>query len=227
MSVKQDSTDEDNLQEEREDFRFWSLDFRLGELMRVQRSLYDNYHVFGDGGGCRGYNVDGRAADERRNLSGRVDRVNDPEIKRVVLEELNNARDPNDIILEACEKYGLAWPEAEALVRQVQEENRDTITLRHAPLLTALALASFFGGMVVLAIGFYPIVVVAATILRNGNFESLLHSGELFYALSVMVHTGLTPFAAIPLGGAMVLGSLIGMRDVWSAILIKLKIGPG
>ncbi len=151
--------------------------------------------------------------------------MDNTEIKHYILDNLNNTRAPDDIILDLCQKYGLAWQEAEALVLQLQEENRDNITLRQAPLLTAIALVTFIAGLVVLVIGIYPIVLLLITLIQHSNIHRIFNSWQFYLAVDIMVHAGLHPFVAVPLGIAMILGSLIGMQDVWAALLPRLKIG--
>ncbi len=151
--------------------------------------------------------------------------MTDAKITQEIIEQLADVRDPNDIILGLCEKHGMSWPEAEALVRQVQTEKQDAITLRQAPLFTAIALVTFIAGWAILALGLYPIVLVAIALLQTGGTASLLTSWEFYSVLNVTARTGLHPFVAIPLGLTMVLGSLIGMRDVWAALLPELMNG--
>lgn len=141
-----------------------------------------------------------------------------------ILKHLNDADDPNDIIFDICEKSGLAWPEAEALVRGIQEEHADDINVHQAPLLTAIAFVTFVGGLAVLAYGIYPIVLAAITLLQQGNIQSLLRSQEFSFVMNFMVRTGINPFIAIFFGTAMVLGSLLGMQDMWVSLLSRLKI---
>jgi hypothetical protein len=118
----------------------------------------------------------------------------------------------------------LTWPEAEALVRSIQEEHSDDITLHQAPLLTAIAFVTFFCGLAILAYGIYPFVLAAIALIQHGNIESLLRSQDFFFVVNFMVRTGINPFIAIFFGTAMVLGSQLGMRDVWVSILSRWKI---
>ncbi len=142
-----------------------------------------------------------------------------------ILKRLSDADDPNDIIFDLCEKSGLSWPEAEALVRGIQEEHGDDIAVHQSPLLTAIAFATFVCGLAVLAYGIYPIVLAVITLIQQGNFQSLLRSQEFSFFVNFMVRTGINPFIAIFFGAAMILGSLLGMQDVWVSLLSRLKIG--
>jgi hypothetical protein len=146
------------------------------------------------------------------------------EITRDILERLTEGHQLDDITLGICERYNLSWPEAEALVLRVKDENQDQVTLRQAPLLTAVALVTFLAGLALMAIGLYPILLVGITLLQRGDINTILNSSEIFFSVNAMVRTGLTPLTAILLGLALVLGSLLGMRDVWAALLPKLRI---
>ena len=151
--------------------------------------------------------------------------MDDKELIPYILKHLGDAEDPKDVIFAVCEKSNLAWPEAEALVRKVQEEHSEDITLHQAPILTAIALWTFFGGLAALAYGIYPFVVAAVGLVQQGKFIALLTSQETQLLINIMLRTGINPFIAIFVGAAMILGSQLGMRDVWVAILSRLKIG--
>jgi|GEM_PF-5149603 len=58
-----------------------------------------------------------------------------PDLTNYIVVRLSDAFvvTPNDIIMEICEKTGLSWPEAEALVKQVQAEHEQDVTNRYAP----------------------------------------------------------------------------------------------
>ncbi len=152
--------------------------------------------------------------------------MNNNEIKKTILNELAEAHEPDDIIFEVCEKYGLSWKNAEALVRQVHEDDWDSITLRQAPLLTALAIAIFIPGLALLAYGMYQILGVGSALLRIENLKNTPLLDRFYLPGILMIQISLDPFTAILIGMVLIFGSVIGMRDVWAAILSKLKIGP-
>ncbi len=148
--------------------------------------------------------------------------MTDANITKEIIEQLTEIRDPNDIILDICVRYRMSWPEAEALVRQVQTENQDTVTLRNAPLLTVVALVTFISGLVLLAIGLYTLALLAAAVIVAREGGNIFSSWEFYFSVNTMVRTGLQPLAGIPIGFAMMLGSLLGMRDVWAVLLPRL-----
>jgi len=148
------------------------------------------------------------------------------EINRYILKNLAEARDPDDIILDLCEKHRLSWHEAEALVQQVQDDNQETITLRQAPLLSVMALCTFFIGLFVLAYGIYQILVERSSLIHLTHIKSITISDLFYIPVDMMLQMGLDPFTAIIFGSALILGSLVGMRDVWTAILSRVNIGP-
>lgn len=149
--------------------------------------------------------------------------MDDTELSSYILKHLSDADDPNDIISSICEKSGLSWSEAEALVRDIQEQHSDDITLRQAPLLTAIALVTFIGGLALLAYGLYPLITFVKILIQQGKMDSLLRSQEFYFIVDLMARTGFGPFAAIFIGTAMVVGSQIGMRDVWASLLARLQ----
>ena len=148
------------------------------------------------------------------------------EITQAILKDLIDARDSDDITFDLCEKHRLSWREAEALVRQVQDDDQETITLRQAPLLTVMALCTFFIGLVVLAYGIYQILVEGSALIHLTHIKSITISDPFYIPVDMIIQMGLEPFTTIIFGSALILGSLIGMRDLWAAILSKVNIGP-
>jgi hypothetical protein len=159
--------------------------------------------------------------------------MDDNEITESIVRDLGKFDDPEDLILELCQKTGRSWPEVETLVRQVQSTRRGEIAARQFPLLFVLAFGIFAAGL--------ALVIFAGVSLLNGGLDrltsargqidfdqALLRSfreglapfGELAVEMLKTVYTlGINPFSLGFLGVAMILGSLFGMRDTWAAIL--------
>ena len=133
------------------------------------------------------------------------------EVTTKILEDLTDARDVDDIVMEVCEKTGLDWELVEAYVNRLSAENKNKITLAQSPLLTLLALGTFLLGAGVILYGFYQAYLIYLANSQAFGLYLLTSGGGLFWNFV--------------LGTAMITGSLAGMQDVWEAIFEKLKIG--
>jgi hypothetical protein len=131
-----------------------------------------------------------------------------------ILDRLTGAVNPDDIVMELCEKHGLAWPEAEALVLEIQSEHGNAITRRQSPLLTIIALGLFLGGLALIGISAYSLIEIVQSYSQADLFYT-----DMPGALMMILEYGYGSLATIGLGAAIVLGSLVGMRRVWAAIL--------
>jgi hypothetical protein len=65
-----------------------------------------------------------------------------------IVKQFAQYRKRDDIILEVCEKYGMMWPEAAALVREVERGGASHIAAQRAPLLTIVSILLIVGGIV-------------------------------------------------------------------------------
>jgi hypothetical protein len=161
--------------------------------------------------------------------------MDENEITDAIIRDLGKFEDPEDLILELCQKTGRPWPEVEALVRRVQDEHQGEIAARGFPMLFVLAIGIFAAGL--------ALVVFAGVSLLNGGLdrltgargqvdfdralmrsfqEGLAPFGELAVEmLKTFYVLGVNPFSLGFLGLAMMLGSLFGMRDTWTAILAR------
>jgi len=147
------------------------------------------------------------------------------EVEQQILARLENGDERDAIIFDLCESQNLDWQEAEAFADSIHAENADHIMLYHSPLLVALALATFLGGTGLI------IYVIYAGI---STYESIywLHSqsptgkpptfGEVTYDFFFyLILTGKENLGLLILGMGMMVGSLRGMQDVWSALFAK------
>ncbi len=136
------------------------------------------------------------------------------EIQNYIIEQLSHAVDPDDLILELCERQNLTWQEAEALVTRVRTENQDLISRKQSPLLVALALGLFIGGLVILWFEMNVIRLLVETYLRASK-----QPPAILDLLDAVPNSLFILLEGTPLAIAMLLGSLLGMRKVWSSIL--------
>jgi len=152
-----------------------------------------------------------------------------------IVKRLSAADDPNDIILDLCQKTGCVWAEAEGLVQRVQEEDKFQITQKQMPTLISVALFVFTVGLVLTAYGVYGIITTFTTV--RGDFgprdmysyimpmiEKRLDpvtafEPAVFPYFNLIFGFLLSPVSALLFGVAMLLGSLLGMRDAWENLL--------
>jgi len=79
--------------------------------------------------------------------------MQEEEITNYIVKELEEFRNPKDIILAVCEKTNMPWAKAQALVRQVQLSHRQEISRRQSPILIGSSIASFILGLVFIVAG--------------------------------------------------------------------------
>jgi hypothetical protein len=140
-------------------------------------------------------------------------------IEANLIERLANGESRDDIILALCENENMNWPEAEALLERINAEKEHHIVLAQSPLLVLIALAIFVGGVGLAVFSTYNITSVFLSYYdaKSGSLGAL---GMILY---LFTYGGYLWFLAV-LGIGMIVGSLKGMQDVWSAIFHKLGI---
>ncbi len=149
--------------------------------------------------------------------------MNKEEQTAYIIHRLSDGDAPKDLIFYLCEKENLSWPQAEALVKRVQEEKEGDIARKQFPLLIALALGIFLIGLGLIGYSVYETlsqISLAAVDPRAELIEQNMDSIQrLYYFASFAVNEGPGTIATFFLGIAMVIGSLLGMRDTWAKIL--------
>lgn len=144
--------------------------------------------------------------------------MNEEEQIAFIVHQLADGNDPKDFIYDLCEKAHLSWPQAEALVKRVQEEKEAEIGRKQFPLLFTLALGIFLVGMGLMG---YSVYSFLRPLLAGQTGSPMDVSNYSIYLLGIVVEShGLVVYGFI-IGLAMVLGSLWGMRDEWSRILTR------
>jgi hypothetical protein len=144
--------------------------------------------------------------------------MNGEEQTAYIIHHLTEGDEPKDIILELCEQANLSWPQAEALVKRVQEEKAVEITRKQFPLLFTLALAIFLGGLGLIG---YSLYYLTHPLFEGYTGTSMSVINYSAYLMQVIINSRGSVIYALLIGTGMILGSLFGMRDVWSQILNK------
>jgi hypothetical protein len=147
------------------------------------------------------------------------------ELEKRILQRLEDSADRNDIILELCESQGMDWREAEALLDSIHFHHAADITLRQSPLLVALALVFFLGGIGLIAYIAYDLVSFYRMLDEMPSHGS--SSGPFGGLLVYLSIVGAQYSGMILLALAMIVGSIKGMENVWEAIFAKLGIFRG
>ena len=137
-----------------------------------------------------------------------------PDLTNYIVDRLSDAVTPDDIIMDICDKTGISWPEAEALVEQVQSEHEQDVTKRQFPLLTLVALSIFVGGVGLLTYSVYMLFLTTSTYT-----STTLNPWDLPDTLNFIFNYAAFTLSLILFAIAMILGSLLGMRQIWATIL--------
>jgi hypothetical protein len=158
------------------------------------------------------------AANGAKNL------MNTDEQIAYIIHHLTEGDDPKDLVFDLCQQTNLTWPQAEALVRQVQEEKQGDIARKQFPLLFILALGAFVIGLGLIGYSVYSVIAEMALVPAdplNGQLveQNIDGVSRLYLFFSLVVRSGGQIITLFVLGIAMVLGSLLGMRDTWVKIL--------
>jgi hypothetical protein len=139
-----------------------------------------------------------------------MERDEEDALRQLVIRRLANHVRASDVTQEICEKTGLGWGEAEAFVREVAVMEEKTIRRRRSPALFGLGAAIFLGGLGLLAI-------TVSTVVNTITYYRTTQT-EIWGAVNVLLFiVNQSPMVLWlgALGMAMIMGSLIGMRDMW------------
>ncbi len=152
-----------------------------------------------------------------------------------IINRLVKADNAEDIILEISAANNIPWEEAEQILLTIKQENGRKILNRQFPMHFSIALMTFMGGLLLAGYGIYSLIAILAgnTGIPNdltSYFMPVLEKGidpgyAIFPAiipyLSLVVSFLFSPFSALLLGTAMLLGSLVGMRNAWAVLLSR------
>ena len=114
------------------------------------------------------------------------------EITAFVVDELGKHHSRNEIIRRLCERTGMMWPDAEKLVRQIEADHGQDIRARQSPLLIALGVAIFIGG-----IGL--ILYCALYFINLARFDTIPNPRYVVYAIGALF-TGIGMIAGAVIG---------------------------
>lgn len=123
----------------------------------------------------------------------------DEELVELVVRRLASHTRPNDIAYELCERTGLSWPQAEALVHEIAANQRHRIGRRQTPILLITGLMTILIGVGLFA---YSFSVIRPVFQDPGAFA--LAIPWLWQELVMMA-----------IGTAMVIGGILGL---WHAL---------
>ena len=156
------------------------------------------------------------------------------DLQEWILDRLAASASRDDILHEICARTRCDWAQAEGILEQVELDRKSEIVRRRLPLLFALALVVFLGGLALAGYGLYGLVLFFSPdgmpadlttyflrILEQGEQPSQVFLSALPPYLRFTIYFVFSPFTTLLLGLIMVAGSLLGLRDVWSAILFK------
>lgn len=132
----------------------------------------------------------------------------DVSLRRYVIEKLGGGVSRDDIVLEVCRRAQLSWPEAEAFVAELAEDESPTIARRQLPVLGLLAAASVVTGLGVII---HFVASIALPVLALLGSRGAPSPEELTARLAVPV-ASLGAVSELAVGGAMVLGGMMGLH---------------
>lgn len=143
--------------------------------------------------------------------------MDEQELSNFVIKQLGKSKHLDDLIPEVCQKTGWIWSQAAEFVQRVQEEHGTEIAKKQLPLLFILALGIFLGGLGLVAYSILTSIEIWNGLSGLGNGKA--PDTGTYISLQMLIQSGGLPIISFVTGIAMMLGSLIGMRDVWSNIL--------
>lgn len=142
--------------------------------------------------------------------------MEDTPLAQKIINRLAADENPDEIIWDLCNRADLSWPEAEALVQRIRAENEDVIARKQSPLTLLLAILIFAGGLAAVTVGLY--IILTAFVLYTGDRDPSNAIGFVVYALHYWPAASLL----VLFGFGAVMGSMIGMKKVWDALLDRL-----
>lgn len=159
--------------------------------------------------------------------------MQDDEIKHYILESLGKSRSRDEILIGICENSDLTWQEADAIVVSIMLQNEAAINRRQFTLFFIIAFIFFITGIFLAGYGIYGISLFFTPqggmpndlttyfmpVIEMGldPFQAFLAAVPAYFTL--LSYFLFSPISATFFGIAMIIGSLLGMRKNWSAIL--------
>src|SRR5512138_174998 len=128
----------------------------------------------------------------------------DEQLAQRIVKDLAKHRSRNEITRSVCEEGGLNWPEAERLIKEVEQEHSRTIARRQGPLMIFLSIGTLLIGIALLIYG-----LEFFTAFFQGNTLEQVLSLRSAYLRLIGGFTGL----------AMTAGGLIGLWKTVTPLL--------
>jgi hypothetical protein len=112
-------------------------------------------------------------------------------ISKFILDRLSAAGNREDLIRDVCLREGIQWPEAEALVNQVEAEDEKIILRRQSPIDLTNAFMYALAGMLITAFSAYVLFWPA---VESGNFSLsiIFYLFRYGYQMAILLLVGLT-----------------------------------
>jgi len=143
---------------------------------------------------------------------GGMEKTDNAELEKQIIERLENGGNKNDIILDLCENANMNWTQAEAMVEEVHAENQAHITLARSPLLVSIALIIFIGGAGIIVYSVYDLFVMYS-VFRD-MYAPTNPPGVAMGFLWYLFINGEGLLGMTILGTAMMIGSMRGMQSL-------------
>lgn len=121
-----------------------------------------------------------------------------------IVDELGKHSNRNDILQTLCRQMDIDWKQAEALLREVEASQSQTIARRQSPLIMILGIGALVGGLALTSYAVWDIFEYA----QMDVARQLIYSQYIYITISSMI-TGL----------AMIVGGIVGLRKIISGIL--------
>ncbi len=136
--------------------------------------------------------------------------MDDEEIRQHVVRRLASGSDRNDVILEVCQRQGLDWGQAEALVAEIADTATGEVARRRFPLFAVLAAGIILAGIALIA----NFLIVALLPLMDSSLRS--RSSGVAEAGGVIgwLLLNMEFVAQLGVGAAMVVGGAMGLYRV-------------
>jgi len=150
--------------------------------------------------------------------------LDDPRLLRSISHRLAETADRNQVIEEICMLRNLDWGSAAELVDRAASFHETDITRRQTPILALVALSLFIGGVALAAWQLLGLVAVLSA-LANPLAATFWDIYNLSFGFFDLLANFWGMLGAFVTGLAMVLGSYLGMKQVWVAWLESLENG--
>ena len=120
-------------------------------------------------------------------------------LSKLILDRLSAAGNRDDLIRDICLREGILWPEAEALVAEVEAEGEHIIFRRQSPVALTTSIMFTLAGMLLTGFAAYSLFW---PVLQERNFS--------LYYIFYLVQYGYQMALLLLIGLTMAIGGMIG-----------------